>query len=75
MAANRIPFVAPPALMSMSKATLADLVWEFAAYAAKSVDDFESRRRAIIEQAKFVHAPKADVRVGELLVGRTDRRV
>jgi hypothetical protein len=69
MAANRTPWAAPPSLMGMTKATLADLVWEFAAHAADSVDDLESRRHVIVERSEFVHAPKADVRIAKGLMG------
>ena len=69
MAHNREPFRAPPSLMGMSKATLADLVWELAAHAAENVDDLAQRRRVIIERAEFVQAPKRDIRIAEKLLG------
>ena len=69
MATNRTPFAAPPALLRMSKATLADLVWELAAHAADSVDDFESRRRVIVERTALVHGPRSDIRIAESLLG------
>lgn len=73
MARNREPFAAPPALMQMSKATLADLVWEFAAHVAEEgVDDLESRRKAIVERTAFVQAPRSDIRIAERLLRLPD---
>jgi hypothetical protein len=75
MATNRVTFAAPTALMSMTKATLADLVWELAAHAASSVDDFEDRCRVIVERTAFVHAPRADVRVAQGVLDAVRRKL
>lgn len=70
MARNRGTLYAPVALQSMTKTTLADLVWEFAAHAADSVDDLDSRCRVIVERCADVGAPRADMRIAQGLAER-----
>ena len=61
MAANRTPF-APPALLGLSKATLADLVWELAAHACPtSCDSIPEKWTAILEGARSTRAPRGDL--------------
>jgi hypothetical protein len=63
VSANRKPNVAPLSLLRLSKATLVDLVWELAAYAAETVDDDASKGEAIFQAAKIISAPSADRRI------------
>jgi hypothetical protein len=71
MATNRDPLYAPPRLLSLSKATLVDLVWELAGTSpGVDCDSFVQKTRYLCEAAKGpgVQAPNADRRLLEKMV-------
>jgi hypothetical protein len=70
MAANRTPKYAPAELLSMTKATLADLVWELAALDTLTATDFPSRAASIRERAEELDAPRGDLKAAERLRDR-----
>lgn len=70
MTRSRTPKLAPTELLSLSKATLADLAWEFVGLASENADDHPHLAGRLIECARELGAPRGDLRVLGVLHAR-----